>query len=43
MPSPCWEFEHSSECDAPVEHAWAYWTDVSNWERLEGEAVESIG
>ena len=35
-----WSFEHSVECNAPVEVAWAYWTDVQNW-RLDAD-VESI-
>ena len=37
-----WKFEHSVECDAKPTFAWAFWTDVSNWERIEGDAVESI-
>lgn len=40
--TPIWDFEHSVECNASRAFAWAFWTDVSNWERLEGEAVESI-
>lgn len=24
-------FEHSVACDVPVEFAWRFWTDVSNW------------
>lgn len=37
-----WEFQHTVECGASKSFAWAYWTDVSNWERLEGKAVEWI-
>jgi uncharacterized membrane protein len=42
MPDPqvAWSFEHSVECDAPAEFAWAYWTDVPNW-RLDAD-VESV-
>jgi hypothetical protein len=42
MPDPqeAWSFEHSTECDAPAEFAWAYWTDVQNW-RLDAD-VESM-
>ncbi len=42
MSTAAWEFEHSVECDANRSFVWAFWTDVSNWERIEGEAVESI-
>ncbi|WP_299530804.1 hypothetical protein [Ulvibacterium sp.] len=37
-----WQFEHSVECNSHKSFAWAFWTDVSNWERLEGKAVEWI-
>ncbi|NEO42632.1 MAG: hypothetical protein F6J90_42480 [Moorea sp. SIOASIH] len=37
-----WQFEHSVDCKAAKSFVWQYWTDVSNWERLEGEAVEWI-
>ena len=30
-PGEVWAFEHSVQCDAPVEFAWAFWTDVRNW------------
>ena len=43
MSTTAWEFEHSVQCDADRAFVWAFWTDVSNWERIEGEAVESIG
>jgi hypothetical protein len=26
-----WTFEHSTECGVPVEFAWQFWTNVSNW------------
>ena len=35
-----WEFQHSIDCDAPRPFVWTFWTDVSNWQKLEGEAVE---
>lgn len=37
-----WKFEHSVECNAKKSFAWQFWTDVANWERLEGKAVEWI-
>ncbi len=37
-----WQFEHSVECHSNKSFAWSFWTDVSNWERLEGKAVEWI-
>lgn len=39
---PAWSFEQSIECRAPRSFAWSFWSDVSNWERLEGDAVEYI-
>jgi hypothetical protein len=42
MSTAAWEYEHSVECAADRSFVWAYWTDVSNWERIEGDAVESI-
>ncbi|MFS4449007.1 hypothetical protein [Maribacter sp. 2307UL18-2] len=42
MDETTWQFEHSVECDADRSFAWSFWTDVSNWERLEGKAVEWI-
>lgn len=42
MTAPLWEFEHAVECQASRSCAWSYWTDVSNWELLEGDAVEWI-
>lgn len=42
MPDIIWQFEHSVECNSNKSFAWAFWTDVSNWERLEGKAVEWI-
>ena len=26
-----WRFEHAVDAKAPLESAWAFWTDVSNW------------
>ena len=42
MPDPqaAWSFEHSVECHAAAEFAWAYWTHVPNW-RLDAD-VESV-
>ena len=37
-----WQFEHSVECNSERSFAWSFWTDVSNWEKLEGKAVEWI-
>ena len=37
-----WQSENSVECKADKSFVWSYWTDVSNWERLEGDAVEWI-
>ena len=42
MPNPAWQFEHSLECNADKSFVWSFWTEVSNWERIEGEAVEWI-
>jgi len=42
MEDMVWHFEHSVECHSDKSFAWAFWTDVSNWERLEGNAVEWI-
>ncbi len=42
MDDTAWQFEHSVECNSDKSFAWAFWTDVSNWERLEGNAVEWI-
>lgn len=42
MEDAAWEFQHSVECKAAKSFAWLFWTDVSNWERLEGKAVEWI-
>ena len=40
MSLTAWEFQHSINCDAPRPFVWTFWTDVSNWQKLEGEAVE---
>ncbi len=37
-----WKFEHAVTCNANRSFVWSFWTDVSNWERLEGKAVEWI-
>ena len=29
--APAWSFEHSVECNAHRQFAWAYWTDIANW------------
>ncbi len=42
MNKPAWQFEHSVECNANKDFVWSFWTDVSNWERIEGKAVEWI-
>ena len=42
MNEPAWQFEHSVECNVNRAFVWSYWTDISNWERLEGKAVEWI-
>ena len=41
-PPLLWQFEHSLECKASKSFVWSFWSDVSNWERLEGNAVEWI-
>ena len=40
MAAPFWTFEHTVECRAPFDFAWAFWTDVDNW-RLDSD-VESV-
>lgn len=42
MNKAAWQFEHSIECAANRSFVWSFWTDISNWERLEGNAVEWI-
>ncbi|MCB0628253.1 MAG: hypothetical protein R2824_30380 [Saprospiraceae bacterium] len=42
MSITAWQFEHSVVCNASRSFAWSFWTDVSNWERLEGATVEWI-
>jgi len=42
MNETVWQFEHSVVCNASKSFVWRFWTDVSNWERLEGKAVEWI-
>jgi hypothetical protein len=31
MNEPAWTFEHSVECAASRNFAWAYWTNLDNW------------
>jgi hypothetical protein len=31
MNEPVWTFEHSVECGARRNFAWAYWTNIANW------------
>ena len=44
-----WSFEHSVECAASVDAAWAFWTDVRNWaidadvERIEIDGAFATG
>ncbi|MEX0287993.1 MAG: hypothetical protein AB3N14_02695 [Flavobacteriaceae bacterium] len=42
MGKEIWQFEHTVACNTDKSFAWAFWTDVRNWERLEGNAVEWI-
>ena len=42
MNNPAWQFEHSAEAAVPRWFAWEFWSDVSNWERIEGAGVEWI-
>ena len=37
-----WQFEHSREIHAERLFVWSFWTDVTNWEKIEGKAVEWI-
>jgi hypothetical protein len=32
MSVPQWKFEHAVVCAVPREFAWAYWTDIGNWD-----------
>lgn len=36
------QFKHSTSCNASSAFAWTFWTDVSNWEKIEGDTVEWI-
>jgi len=42
-----WEFTHAVECEAPREFAWAYWTNVDNWDdppaRFEFDGPFAVG
>jgi hypothetical protein len=32
MPTqPAWTYEHSVDCEVPVQFAWDFWTNVKNW------------
>ena|SRR5689334_17137012 len=31
MNEPAWIFEHSVECETSRNFAWAYWTNIENW------------
>lgn len=42
MSEAAWQFEHAVECKVNRSFVWSFWTDVSNWERIEGKAVEWI-
>ena len=39
--SEAWEFEHTVECQASRDFAWAFWTNVANWEVVD-PAVEAV-
>lgn len=36
------QFKHTVTCNAPKYFAWAFWTEISNWEKVEGDTVEWI-
>lgn len=36
------QFKHTVTCNADKSFAWAFWTQVSNWEKIEGDTVEWI-
>lgn len=36
------QFKHTVTCNADKSFAWAFWTEVSNWEKVEGDTVEWI-
>jgi len=42
MSEAAWQFEHAVECKVNRSFVWSFWTDVSNWEHIEGKAVEWI-
>lgn len=42
MSEVAWQFEHTVECKVNRSFVWSFWTNVSNWERIEGKAVEWI-
>jgi len=28
---PAWQFQYSIDCNAPLQFAWRYWTNIANW------------
>ncbi len=42
MTQVVWEFKHSVTCHINKSLVWSFWTDVTNWQQIEGEAVEWI-
>lgn len=36
------QFKHTVTCNAEKSVAWTFWTEVSNWELIEGDTVEWI-
>lgn len=41
-PPPAWKMSHSVIAEVPRARAWALQSDVRQWERVEGGAVDSI-
>jgi len=29
--APAWQFQYSTDCRAPQNFAWRYWTNIANW------------
>ena len=42
MTTTPWQFHHTVDCNTPLSFAWTFWTDVANWARIEGNAVQWI-
>ncbi len=42
MNAPDPQFKHTVTCNAHKSSAWAFWTEVANWEKIEGDTVEWI-